>query len=78
MSDLYAITDDPNRSDASHYFALNEPDARIEARRRMLRNLKRSSHWSTLVDMDGNEIEFNRVGVDEISHGSISSWNLFW
>lgn len=76
--DLYAITDNPNRSDASHYFALNEPDARIEARRRMLRNLKRSSHWSTLVDMDGNEIEFNRVGVDEISHGSISSWNLFW
>jgi hypothetical protein len=62
--DLHQYIDDPNLSDAGHYFALNEVDALKGGRKRMLRNLRKSEKWDEMAEVKGDEISFDAAAVD--------------
>ena len=62
--DLHQYIDDPNLSDAGHYFALNDVNALKGGRKRMLRNLHKSEKWNEMAEVKGDEISFDAAAVD--------------
>ena len=62
---LHEYVDNPNLSDAGHYFVLDKPGALNEGRRRVMRNLRQSEKWNKLVVVEGDGISFDVAGVDE-------------
>jgi hypothetical protein len=62
---LHEYVDNPNLSDAGHYFVLDKEQALNEGRRRVMGNLQRSKKWDKLVVVEGDGISFNAAGVDE-------------
>jgi hypothetical protein len=62
---LHEYVDNPNLSDAGHYFALDKEDALNEGRRRVMGNLRKSKKWDKMVVVEGDGISFDAAGVDE-------------
>jgi len=65
VTDLYSIVDNISKSDAGHYFALDEEDAFSKKRKLMLERLYKSEDYEWLIENMGDELVFIRAGVDE-------------
>ena len=63
-TDLNAITDNPDKSDAGYYFAMEEGDAFSKGRKRMLERLQQSEKWSDMIDDQGDQLTFIQAEVD--------------
>src|SRR5437762_13126303 len=65
MINLHEYVDNPNLSDAGHYFVLDKEQALNEGRRRVMGNVQRSKKWDKSVVVEGDGLSFNAAGVDE-------------
>ena len=62
---MHRYIDDPNLSDAGHYFALNETDALNVARKKMLKRLRKTEKWNEMTETKWDEISFDAAAIDE-------------
>ena len=62
--DLYALKDNPNRKEAGHYFAIEQPELLDDGRRYVLHNLKRSEKRNNMFQVENQKLKFLKGGVD--------------
>jgi len=63
-TDLNAIIDNPDKSDAGYYFVLEEGDAFKKGRQRMIERLRGSEKWSDMIDDLGDKFAWIQAEVD--------------
>jgi hypothetical protein len=58
------VVDDPSNHDAGHYWILDDVDAWLRARTRMMAHLQLSDRWDDLIEIDGDGLSWLISGVD--------------
>lgn len=61
--DLYSYRDNPRNRQAGHYFAVDKSDAVKQAQSRMMKALRNSSKWGTMMENSGDDLSFNPAVV---------------
>jgi hypothetical protein len=59
--------DDPSNHEAGHYFVLDEKNAWMNSRRRIMKYLQESRLWNRIINVEGDGLKFIQAGVDEYS-----------
>jgi hypothetical protein len=59
------VVDDPSNHESGHYFVLDESEAWAQARRRIMKNLRKSERWNSIVEVQGDGLVFLKAGIDE-------------
>jgi len=69
--DLYSYRDNPGNRQAGHYFALDDSDAMKKAQTRMMKALRNSGKWNTMMENTGDDLSFNPAAVK-----SYNEWDV--
>ncbi len=59
------LVDDPSNHESGHYFVLDKSEAWSKARRRIMENLRKSERRNSIVEVQGDGVQFLKAGVDE-------------
>ena len=69
--DLYSYRDNPRNHEAGHYFAKDDSDAMKKAQARMMKTLRNSPKWRTMMENTGDNLNFNPAVIE-----SYEKWDI--